>query len=83
MQVQREPGELHTAAEAGVHTAGVRVQVQAAEELQELLQVRVLSEPRAAFRNRRRRLNLRDFLYHKWDKTYITLPFCGSLRAPD
>ena len=37
--------------------------------------VRELRLPSADFRNRRRRLNLQDFLYHKWDKTYSLSAF--------
>ena len=66
--------------EPEVRRTGAVPEVQAGE-LPELRE-QVLQVPSWVYRNRRRRLNLRDFLYHKWDKTYITLPFCGSLRAP-
>ena len=74
MQVLRV---LHTGAEPEVQAGELPVLLR--EQVPERVREQVLRLPSADFRNRRRRLNLQDFLYHKWDKTYY---YSAFLREP-
>lgn len=50
-----------------------------AGELPERVREQVLQVPSWVYHSRRRRLNLQDFLYHKWDKTYSLSAFLREL----
>lgn len=63
--------------EPEVRRTGAVPEVQAGE-LPELRE-QVLQVPSWVYHSRRRRLNLQDFLYHKWDKTYSLSAFLREL----
>lgn len=66
--------------EPEVRRTGAVPEVQAGElpELREQV-LQVLQVPSWVYHSRRRRLNLQDFLYHKWDKTYSLSAFLREL----